>query len=280
MPEILNNLAVARGRLGKIAAAQADLGHAAEMAPGEDDYPFNLGLLAVQANDAAAAADYFREASEREPDSAEDRTLLILSLEKAGKQPEADQEREAAKEAFGPSGLPAIQLDAKNETVTKLARIKTELDVTSLRTEIETTETSGSIAPADTANNTSAARIRRARLELSAGQVEAAEKEFRAVLTVDPANAAAHRGLGEIDRRQGKLDDAVKELLASLGARDSAEVRTMLAKIYLEQKKPELARAEAEKALKLAPNYSEAKQFLDHLQVSAGGKKKLGGGTQ
>jgi tetratricopeptide (TPR) repeat protein len=280
MPEILNNLAVARGRLGKIAAAQADLRHAAEMAPGEDDYPFNLGLLAVQANDAAAAADYFREASEREPDSAEDRALLILSLEKAGKQPEADQEREAAKEAFGPSGLPAIQLDAKNETVAKLARIKTELDVTSLRAEIETTETSGSIAPADTANDTSAARIRRARLELSAGQVEAAEKEFRAVLTGDPANAAAHRGLGEIDRRQGKLDDAVKELLVSLGARDSAEVRTMLAKIYLEQKKPDQARAEAEKALKVAPNYQEARQLLERLQNSKAPEKKPGGGAQ
>jgi tetratricopeptide (TPR) repeat protein len=277
MPEILNNLAVARGRLGKIAAAQADLRHAAEMAPGEDDYPFNLGLLAVQGNEAAAAADYFREASEREPDSAEDRTLLILSLEKAGKQPEADQEREAAKEAFGPNGLPAIQLDAKNETVAKLARIKTELDLTSLRTEIETTETSGTAA--DAANDTSAARIRRARQELSAGQVEAAEKEFRAVLVVDSANSAAHRGLGEIDRRRGKLDDAVKELQASLGARDSAEVRTMLAKIYLEQKKPDMARAEAEKALKLAPNYSEAKQFLDHLQNSAG-KKNPGGGAQ
>jgi Tfp pilus assembly protein PilF len=278
MPEILNNLAVARGRLGKIAAAQADLRQAAEMAPGEDDYPFNLGLLAVQGNEAAAAADYFREASEREPDSAEDRTLLILSLEKAGKQPEADQEREAAKEAFGPNGLPAIQLDAKNETVAKLARIKTELDVTALRAEIETTETSGTAA--DAANDTSAARIRRARQELSAGQVEPAEKEFRAVLAVDSANAAAHRGLGEIERRRGKLDDAVKELQASLGARDSAEVRTMLAKIYLEQKKPELARAEAEKALKLAPNYSEAKQFLDHLQNSAGSKKKPGGGAQ
>jgi tetratricopeptide (TPR) repeat protein len=278
MPEILNNLAVARGRLGKIAAAQADLRHAAEMAPGEDDYPFNLGLLAVQGNDAAAAADYFREASEREPDSAEDRALLILSLEKAGKQPEADQEREAAKEAFGPNGLPAIQLDAKNEAVAKLARIKTELDVTSLRAEIETAETSGTAA--DAANDTSAARIRRARQELSAGQVEAAEKQFRAVLAVDSANAAAHRGLGEIDRRRGKLDDAVKELQASLGARDSAEVRTMLAKIYLEQKKPDMARAEAEKALKLAPNYSEAKQFLDHLQNSASSKKKPGGGAQ
>jgi tetratricopeptide (TPR) repeat protein len=279
MPEILNNLAVARGKLGKIALAQADLRHAAEMAPGEDDYPFNLGLLAVQGNDAAAAADYFREASEREPDSAEDRALLILSLEKAGKQPEADQEREAAKEAFGPNGLPAIQLDVKNETVAKLARIKTELDVTSLRAEIETSETPTSAAAAGAASDTPAGHIRRARQELSAGQVEAAEKEFRAVLAVDSANAAAHRGLGEIDSREGKLDDAVKELQASLAARDSAEVRTMLAKIYLEQKKPDLARAEAEKALKLAPNYSEAKQFLDHLQNSAG-RKKPGGGAQ
>lgn len=280
MPEILNNLAIARGRLGKMAAAQADLRHAAELAPGEDDYPFNLGLLAVQVNDAAAAADYFREASEREPDSAEDRALLILSLEKAGKQPEADQEREAAKEAFGPNGLPAIQLDAKNETLAKLARIKTELDVTSLRAEIETSETPGSTAAAAAASDSPAARIRRGRQEFSAGHVEAAEKEFRAVLAGDPANAAAHRGLGEIDRRQGKMDDAVKELLASLQARDSAEVRTMLAKIYLEQKKPELARAEAEKALKLAPNYAEAKQLLEHLQNSKPSEKKPGGGAR
>jgi len=55
----------------------------------------------------------------------------------------------------------------------------------------------------------------------------------------------------------------VKELQASLAARDSAVVRTMLAKIYFEQKKPDLARAEVEKALKLAPNYAEAKQLLE-----------------
>jgi len=44
------------------------------------------------------------------------------------------------------------------------------------------------------------------------------------------------------------MDDAVKELQASLEARDSAVVRTLLAKIYLEMKKPNLARAEAEKS--------------------------------
>lgn len=276
VPEILNNLAVSLARQGKAAAAQADLRRAAELAPGEDDYPFNLGLLALQSNDAAAAAEYFRDAAEREPDNPEDRALLILSLEKAGKKPEADQEREGAKEAFGPGGVPSIALDEKNETAAKLARIKMELDLTGLRAETESGEASpgGGSSPA---NDTPAARLRRGRQELGAGHVDAAEKEFRAVLADDPSNAAAHRGLGEIERHQGKMDDAVKELQASLQARDSAEVRTMLAKVYLEQKKPDLARAEAEKALKLAPNYAEAKQLLDRLQKPKPAAKKPGG---
>jgi len=280
LPEILNNLALARARQGKPAAAQDDLRHAAELDPGEDDYPFNQGLIALENKNPSAAAESFREAAEREPDSAEDRALLILALERAGKKPEADQEREEAKEAFGPNGLPAIALDAKNETVTKLQRIKTELDVTSLRAEAETAPATNSAQVATTANDTPAARIRRGRQELALGHIDVAEREFRSVLDADPANAAAHRGLGEIDHRQGKLDDAIKELQVSLDARDSAEVRTMLAKIYLEQRKPDLARAEVEKALKLAPNYAEAKQLLEHLQNSKAPEKKPGGGAR
>ncbi|OLB36446.1 MAG: hypothetical protein AUH11_11020 [Acidobacteria bacterium 13_2_20CM_57_17] len=277
LPEILNDLAVARARQGKTAAAQADLRRAAELEPDEDDYPFNLGLLALQNNDPAAAADYFREAAERAPDNAEDRALLILSLEKADKKTEADQERDTANETFGPNGLPAIHLDAKNETLAKLNRVKTELDVTALRTEIESAGTSAGDAASSI--DAAVAHLRRGRQELSAGNAEAAEKEFRAVLAADSTSPAAHRGLAEIDHRQGKLDDAVKELQASLQARDSAVVRTMLARIYLEQKKPDLARAEAEKALKLAPNYAEAKQLLDHLQNFKPAGKKPGGGA-
>lgn len=276
LPEVLNDLAIAQARQGKVAAAQASLKRAAEMAPGEDDYSFNRGLLALQSNDAAAAAGYFRDAAEREPDSAEDRALLVLSLEKAEKTGEADQEREAAKEAFGPNGLPHIQLDEKGETLARLTRIKTELDLSGFRA--EPADTPASAASTAVASDTPAARIRRGRQQLSAGNMDAAEKEFRAALAAEPSSAAAHRGLGEIERHQGKMDDAVKELHASLAARDSAEVRTMLAKIYLEQKKTDLARAEAEKALKLAPNYAEAKQLLDHLQNSKAAAKKPGGG--
>jgi tetratricopeptide (TPR) repeat protein len=279
LPEILNDLAIARARQGKTAEAQNDLRRAADLDPAEDDYPFNLGLLALQANDPTAAAAYFREAAEREPDNAEDRALLILSLEKSGKKTEADQERETATESFGPNGLPAIHLDAKNETVARLNRIKTELDVTALRQEIESAESPASGSSSDSSIDTFVSRLRRGRQELSAGHPDAAEKEFRAVLAADPSSPAAHRGLAEIDRRQGKMDDAVKELQASLQARDSAVVRTTLAKIYLEQKKPDLARAEVEKALKLAPNYAEAKQLLEHLQNAKPSEKKPGGGA-
>src|SRR5690242_12909122 len=138
LPEILNNLAIAEARLGKSAAAQSGFQRATQLDPGEDDYPINLGLLALQNDDPSAAADDFREASEREPDSAEDRALLILALDKADRKAEADQEREEAKEAFGPNGLPVIEPDGKNETLAKLARIKTELDVSGLRAEVET----------------------------------------------------------------------------------------------------------------------------------------------
>ena len=280
LPEILNDLAIARARQGKTVAAQTDLRRAVDLDPDEDDYPFNLGLLALQTNDPSAAAGFFREAVSREADNSEDRALLILSLEAAGKKTEAEQEREAANETFGPNGLPAIRLDAKNEAVARLYRIKTDLDVTTLRAEIESAEPPASAAASASSSDATLTHIRRGRQELSAGHADAAEKEFRAVLAADPTSPAAHRGLAEIERRQGKMDDAVKELQASLEARDSAAVRTMLAKLYLELKKPDLARAEVEKALKLAPNYTEAKQLLEHLQNSKPAEKKPGGGAQ
>jgi len=279
LPEILNNLAIARERQGKTPLAQTDLRRASEIDPDEDDYPFNLGLLALRASDFATAAGYFREASQRGPDNPEDRALLIQSLEKAGRKEEAEQEREAAKETLGGDAVvPAIRLEARTrargktqndsqgDALTRLERIKTELDALALRLELETPEPPASASATDAVSRTPAAHVRRGRQELTAGRLDTAESEFRAALKVDASDPGAHRGLAEIGRRRGKLDDAVRELQASLGARDSAVVRTMLAKIYLEQKKPDLARVEAERALKLAPNYSEAKQLLEHLQ--------------
>jgi len=196
---------------------------------------------------------------------------LIQSLQRAGKKPEADQEREAAAEAFGPNALPIVRVEPKSELFQRFERIKTELDATVLRLEIAPPQPAANSAGDNSALDTTASLVRRGRQEMAAGHLDVAETEFRAALRSEPANAAAHRGLAEVEHRRGKLDAAVKELQASLESRDSAVVRTMLARVYLEQKKPDLARAEVQRALKLAPNYSEAKQLLEHLQKPNGG---------
>src|SRR6202790_3707491 len=265
-PEVLNNLAIAKARQNKFASAQEDLKRASALDPDEDDYPFNLGLIAIQQGDFNGAAAQFREASHREPDIPEDRSLLVAALEKAGKQEEADQERNAALEAFGPNGVTTTHLDAKNESLTHFERVTTEIDPETLRFEMASAEARAATSGTQDTRDTPATHLRRARQDLSGGQLDAAEREYHVALASDKGNASAHLGLGEIARRQGRFDDSVKELLLSLEARDSAVVRTTLARVYLEQKKPALARMEVERALKLAPNYAEAKQLLEHLQ--------------
>ncbi len=276
LPEVLNNLALARARQGNLPAALTVLGRARDLDPDQDDYPFNLGLLCLQNNQYATAATHLRDAIEREPDNSEDWAFLIYALEKSGQKSEAEQERVLAQEALGPNGIPALKLEVKTEGLTKYQRLSRELDTTTLRLELAgpQTQNPSTVAPPNTAD-AAVAHIRRGRQELGAGRLDSAESEFRAALAADSKNAFAHRELADIYRRRGKLDDAVHELQVSLASRDSATARVTLARIYLEQKKPDLARAEVEKAVKLAPNYAEARELLDHLQ-----KSKPTGGAQ
>src|SRR5579859_2532294 len=268
LPEILNDLGLARARQGKSAESIAALRRAAELDPEEDDYPVNLGLVYLSTNEFLKASDEFRDAMEREPDKAEDRSLLIYALGKAGKKEEADAEKDSAAEALGPGALPVV----KPESLAKLQRLKTELDTSTLQLE--------NLSPGDSSNAASTAAsaaelVRKGRQELSAGRLDTAEAAFRGALKNDPGDASAHRGLADIAKRRTKLDDAVKELQAALARRDSAVDHVSLARVYLEQKKNDLARTELERALKLAPNYAEAKQLLDHLKTErpAGAKK-------
>ncbi len=269
LPEILNNLAIARARNGKAAGAQADLLRATELDPDDDDYPFNLGLLALRANDFAGAAARFRDAVLRQPDDTDARAFLFYALERGGQKAGAEAER-AAGEATGASPLPAVRA----ENLPRADRVKTELDTTALRQEIETADAPAAASPAPASPSTPAAHVRAGRQQLSASRLPEAESEFRAALVADPRDPGAHCGLAEIYRRQHRLKEAAAELRASLESRDSATVRTALAKVYLEQNEPGLARQELENALRLAPNYAEARQLLQRLEGAKPGASR------
>jgi tetratricopeptide (TPR) repeat protein len=237
---------------------------ALDLDPDEDDYPFNLGLMYLRGNDTTTAAKYFREAADREPENPEDRALLIYALEKAGNKSEANEERKSAAESFGPNTLPAV----KPETFARLQRLTTELDTATLQLEIASKDPgNGNGAGATSASSASpSSLLRKGRQELVAGRLDPAEQAFRAALTTAPHDASAHRGMAEVYRRKNKRPEAIQELQAALELRDSAVDRTTLARIYLEQKNPDLAKAELARALKIAPNYTEARQLQEHLQ--------------
>ena len=101
LPEILNNLALAQAHQGNLPAALTGLGRARDIDPDEDDYPFNLGLLALRQNEWITASTHFAEAVQREPDNAEDFAFYLYALDKAGKKVDADQQRVMAVEEFG-----------------------------------------------------------------------------------------------------------------------------------------------------------------------------------
>ena len=160
LPEILNDLAIARTRQGN----SRSLSRSACRGAGsdEDDYVSIWDCSPSRQHDAVAAADHFREAVEREPDNPEDRAMLILSLERAGKNSEADQERETATETFGPNGLPAIRADAKTDFVTRLNRLKMELDINALRAGLISPGLPTNAPEAAEPSDSAAAHIRRA----------------------------------------------------------------------------------------------------------------------
>jgi len=270
LPEVLNNLAIARSRLGKLEPAQEDLRRAADLDPDESDYLFNLGLIALRASNLDEAVTEFREALQRETDDTEARALLIFALERAGKKSEAEAERTSSPTTSRAGPLPAV----RPENLAEFGRIIAELDVTALPQEVEFAQRHSNGSPSSPASMPGPEHVRRGRLELSAGHLADAEREFRAALAADARDASAHRGLADVLRRQGKLDEAVAELRTSIATRDSAGTRTALARLYIDQKKPDLARQELEHALQLAPNYAGAKQLLQRLPAAKQGATK------
>ncbi len=126
LPEMHNNLGVARLRLGKSSEADAEFERASALDPEEADYLVNMAIAKLIGKQASAAVAPLEHARMIDPDDKEARALLIAALESLGRNSDAAAIRaEATPGADQQQAQPNLQ-DAAG--LARLARVSRNLD--------------------------------------------------------------------------------------------------------------------------------------------------------
>jgi len=168
LPEILNNLGLARARAGKSAEGIAALRRAAELDPDEDDYPVNLGLLYLARRRICKSCGRVSRCHRtRTGDRGRSFTFDLCTGESRGEKRRRlrPKKRTPQMKRSDPAGFQRLKPDG----LAKMERIKMELDTSSLQLENLSQQTAAS-ATADASAGSVAGLVRRGRQELSAGR--------------------------------------------------------------------------------------------------------------
>lgn len=99
---------------------------------------------------------------------------------------------------------------------------------------------------------------------LEAGMVEEAQEILQQGLLANPRDIHLYNRLGIALRRQGKFDEAVESYRAAIGLQPKNEaLHYNLGRAFFEAGKVELAAKALEDSLALAPDFAEARSFLE-----------------
>jgi tetratricopeptide (TPR) repeat protein len=142
LPEMYNNLGVARLRLGKWNEAGTEFERASALDPEEADYLVNMAIAKLIGKQAAVAVAPLEHARMINPDDKEAKALLVATLESLGRSADAASIRAEAPESSDKQAQPNLQ-DANG--LSRLARVSRNLDRSLLRP--STDATAGQPAP-------------------------------------------------------------------------------------------------------------------------------------
>jgi Tfp pilus assembly protein PilF len=215
----------------------------------DPDYAFNLGYAYWLEHDEQGAIYWLREAVRRKPADGQAHAVLAAALQSLGSPAEAGRERELAAQ------LSARPVDASTRG---LERLKPALDVILQPTRMAMAET-GQRDQRELA----AFHLERGRRLFEQGNDADATAELRRALYSSPYEAEAHLLLGQIYLRLGQTHAAIDAFKISLWSSDSAAGHIALARAYVQAQDTAGARAEAQKALSLAPGSAEARALLE-----------------
>ena len=257
---VLNNIGVVQLRRGgtpQTGVATYYFNKAAEADPDDPDYFFNLGYGYWQDRDTQAAIYWLREAVRRNPADGDAHFVLGASLAAAGRSGEAAREKELARRLS--STYEQWEKRPAADAVPKgLERVKADVELPHAQ-RIETT-----IATSEQRDQQELATFyldRGRRLFQQENDREAIAELSRA-LYLSPYLAEAHLLVGRIHLRNGRAYEAVDALKISLWSAETVDAHVALGEAYLQTKDDQGAKAEAERALVLAPESAEAKRLL------------------
>ncbi len=232
---------------------------AADQAPDHPDFLFNLGYAYARSRDANAAIYWLREVVRYDPADGDAHLVMSQMLAAVDRRVEAQRELELARQLgtsveIGPAMLTERVPAGLERLPTRLA----DQPVVRVASAIAT--------PAQREQQELAAfHLGRGRRLFEQGDDRGAIAELRRVVYLQPYHDEAHRLLGQIYRRSGRLAEAVDAFRIAVWARETVEARLQLAETLSEQGNVTAAIAEVKRALQLDPASTAARDLLARL---------------
>jgi tetratricopeptide (TPR) repeat protein len=231
---------------------------AANESPGQTDYLFNLGYARALEGDSAGALNWLREVVRHHAADGDAHLVMSAVLASSGRGAEAQRELDLAK-------LLGTSLDVIPAGLTKppasLERVRSLPDDPALPAQSLT-------SPAQQDQiETARFHLDRGRALVSEGKDREALVELRRSVYLAPYEDEPHLLLGRIFRRTGRVGEAIDEYKVAIWCRETAAARIGLGSALFDSGDRAAARTEFERALALAPDSAEARDWL----------KKIGG---
>ncbi|MGB6430957.1 MAG: tetratricopeptide repeat protein [Candidatus Acidiferrales bacterium] len=268
LPEARNDLGVAYLRIGSFPDAAAQFERATQMAPDAPDFMFNLGIAQFLGGDAAQAAADLRATQKLAPDDTGVRSAIEKITSEASPASASPPRTAAAPNAVARKSQ-AAKSSSDVASWTALARISPRLDRAWLRPGGEVSAAATGQQPAGAPQDALALHLQRGQQFLASADLDDAQRAFTEALLSAPYDAAAHRGLAEVYRREGRPADALHELGDAVSNLNDAPTHVEMAQLLIEMNRTADARDQLHQALAIDPANAPAQQLLDKLDANA-----------
>jgi tetratricopeptide (TPR) repeat protein len=228
---------------------------ASDADPMDPDYFFNLGYAHFVRHDTQAVIYWLREAVRRNAADGDAHFVLGAALAAAGSGAEASREKELARR-LSSTYEQWDKRPAGDQVPRGLERVKPE---------VELPHAQGTQATIEQRDQLELARfyLDRGRRLFEKESDREALIELNRALYLSPYQPEAHLLVGRIHLRSGRVHEAIDAFKISLWSEETLAAHLALGDAFLQARDAASARAEAERALVLAPDSADARKLLE-----------------